>query len=60
VLDATKLLFPSAGNGDKIKFLQVEKSVRGQSLTTRLEIAIDMMCDELFAHPEISNLRLTP
>jgi len=36
----------------------IERKVSGQSLTTRLEIALDMMCDYLFAHPEVSNLFL--
>ena len=41
---------------DKLK--EIERFVSGQSLTTRLEIAIDMMCDYLFSHPEVSNLFL--
>jgi AcrR family transcriptional regulator len=36
----------------------IEHRVCDQSLTTRLEIALDMMCDYLFAHPEVSNLFL--
>jgi AcrR family transcriptional regulator len=40
------------------KLNEVEKNVRGLSLTKRLEIAIDMMCDYLFSHPEVSNLIL--
>jgi AcrR family transcriptional regulator len=40
------------------KLNQVEKKVSGQNLTTRLEIAIDMMSDYLFSHPEVSNLIL--
>lgn len=40
------------------KLTQVEKKVKGQNLTTRLEIAIDMMSDYLFSHPEVSNLIL--
>jgi AcrR family transcriptional regulator len=40
------------------KLNEVEKKVSGQSLTTRLEIAIDMMSDYLFSHPEVSNLIL--
>jgi AcrR family transcriptional regulator len=40
------------------KLHQVEKKVSGQNLTTRLEIAIDMMSDYLFSHPEVSNLIL--
>ena len=40
------------------KLKQIELNVSGQSLTTRLEIALDMMCDYLFSHPEVSNLFL--
>jgi len=40
------------------KLNEVEKYVGGRSLTSRLEIAIDMMCDYLFSHPEVSNLIL--
>jgi len=40
------------------KLNEVEKKVSGQSLTTRLEIAIEMMSDYLFSHPEVSNLIL--
>jgi AcrR family transcriptional regulator len=37
---------------------EVEKKVSGKTLKSRLEIAIDMMCDYLFSHPEVSNLIL--
>lgn len=37
---------------------QVEKAVSGKSLKDRLEVSIDMMCDYLFSHPEVSNLIL--
>jgi len=40
------------------KLKEVEKQVSGQNLATRLEIAIDMMSDYLFSHPEVSNLIL--
>jgi AcrR family transcriptional regulator len=40
------------------KLNEVEKRVSGQSLATRLELAIDMMSDYLFSHPEVSNLIL--
>ena len=40
------------------KLGEVEKKVSGQSLATRLELAIDMMSDYLFSHPEVSNLIL--
>jgi len=46
--------------GDEIqrKLNEIERNVSGQSLTTRLEIALDMMCDYLFSHPEVPNLIL--
>ena len=37
---------------------EVEKKVSGKPLKSRLEIAIDLMCDYLFSHPEVSNLIL--
>lgn len=37
---------------------EVEKEVSGKTLKTRLEVSIDMMCDYLFSHPEVSNLIL--
>jgi AcrR family transcriptional regulator len=40
------------------KLNDIERKVSGQSLTTRLELAIDSMCDYLFSHPEVSNLIL--
>jgi len=46
--------------GDEIqhKLNGIERNVSGQSLTKRLEIALDMMCDYLFSHPEVPNLIL--
>ena len=46
--------------GDEIKgnLNEIERKVSGQSLTTRLETALDMMCDYLFSHPEVPNLIL--
>jgi AcrR family transcriptional regulator len=46
--------------GDEIqqKLRDIEKHVSGQSLGTRLEVALDMMCDYLFSHPEVPNLIL--
>lgn len=37
---------------------QIEITVSGKSLKDRLEVSIDMMCDYLFSHPEVSNLIL--
>jgi len=40
------------------KLNEIERKVSGRCLTTRIEIAIDMMCDYLFSHPEVPNLIL--
>ena len=42
----------------QLKLIEVEKTVSGQSLAARLELAIEMMSDYLFSHPEVSNLIL--
>lgn len=46
--------------GDEIQqnLNDIEHHVGGQSLTRRLEVALDMMCDYLFSHPEVPNLIL--
>lgn len=46
--------------GDEIqqKLIDIEHHVGGQSLGRRLEVALDMMCDFLFSHPEVPNLIL--
>ncbi len=40
------------------KLIEIEGATSGKSLSTRLEIALDMMCDYLFSHAEVSNLIL--
>ncbi len=40
------------------RFQEVERRCRGVGPGRRLEIAIDIMCDYLFAHPEVANLIL--
>ncbi len=42
----------------KSRLNEVERKVSGKSLKDRLEVSIDMMCDYLFSHPEVSNLIL--
>jgi AcrR family transcriptional regulator len=42
----------------KLRLEEVEKKVSGKSLKFRLEVAIDMLCDYLFSHPEVANLIL--
>jgi len=46
--------------GDEIqqKLRDIEHHVSGRSLGRRLEVALDMMCDYLFSHPEVPNLIL--
>ena len=46
--------------GDEIqqKLYDIEHHVSSESLGRRLEIALDMMCDYLFSHPEVPNLIL--
>jgi AcrR family transcriptional regulator len=40
------------------RLIAIEDATSGKSLSIRLEIALDMMCDYLFSHPEVSNLIL--
>jgi len=42
----------------RYKLKEIEKTVRGKDIGTRLAIAIDVMCDYLFAHPEAAKLLL--
>jgi len=42
----------------KKKLLDIEKLVSGKSIVTRLEVAIEVMCDYLFANPEVSKLTI--
>jgi hypothetical protein len=46
------------GDEIQLKLNEIERKVGGQSLTQRLEIALDMMCDYLFSNPEVPNLIL--
>ncbi|MGK5091450.1 TetR/AcrR family transcriptional regulator [Deltaproteobacteria bacterium TL4] len=39
-----------------VKLLEIEKQAKGQSMKIRFEIAINVLCDYLFANPEVSNL----
>lgn len=40
------------------KLVEIEHRVHGRPLTVRLETAIEIMCDHLFANPESANLML--
>ena len=42
----------------QLEFKEVERQVKNRPLTERLEIAIDILTDYLFQHPEVSNLIL--
>ncbi len=42
----------------KNQLARVERVIRGKPLARRMELAIDLMTDYLFRHPEISNLIL--
>ncbi|MGD8291736.1 MAG: hypothetical protein PVF37_08515 [Desulfobacterales bacterium] len=44
------------GDEIQLKLNEIERNVSVQSLTQRLEIALDMMCDYLFSNPEVPNL----
>jgi len=41
-----------------VKLAEIEKQVHGRPLSVRLAVAIDVMCDHLFDHPEAANLIL--
>jgi len=56
--DLYEAVVMEVGQEIQAKLNEIEHKVSGRSLTTRLEIALDMMCDYLFSHPEISNLFL--
>lgn len=42
----------------RLKLIEIEKLIHERPLAARIEIALDVMTDYLFAHPEISNLIL--
>ena len=42
----------------RAKLKEIEKAVRGKDVGTRLTVAIDVMCDYLFAAPEAAKLML--
>ena len=56
--DLYEAVVMEVGQEIQAKLNEIEHKVSGRSLTIRLEIALDMMCDYLFSHPEISNLFL--
>ena len=42
----------------RCKFKEVEQKASGRDMVQRLEISIDILCDFLFANPEVANLIL--
>jgi AcrR family transcriptional regulator len=56
--DLYEAVLQDVGEELQTRLIEVEKTASGKSLKDRLEISIDMMCDYLFAHPEVSNLIL--
>jgi AcrR family transcriptional regulator len=56
--DLYEAVLQDVGEELQSRLNEVERTVSGKSLKDRLEISIDMMCDYLFAHPEVSNLIL--
>jgi AcrR family transcriptional regulator len=56
--DLYEAVLEDVGDEIQLKLNGIERQVSGQSLTRRLEIAVDMMCDYLFSNPEVPNLIL--
>ncbi len=56
--DLYEALLEDVGDEIQHKLNGIERNVSGQSMARRLEIALDMMCDYLFSHPEVPNLIL--
>jgi len=56
--DLYEAVIMDVGEEIQQKLRDIEHHVSGQSMARRLEIALDMMCDYLFSHPEVPNLIL--
>lgn len=56
--DLYEAVLQDVGEALQSRLKEVERTVSGKSLKDRFAISIDMMCDYLFSHPEISNLIL--
>ena len=56
--DLYEAVLEDVGDEIQLKLNEIERKVSDQSLTRRLEIALDMMCDYLFSNPEVPNLIL--
>ena len=57
--DLYEAVLMDVGEEIQQKLIEVERAASGLKLGARLEIAVDMMCDYLFSHPEVSNLILS-
>ena len=56
--DLYEAVLEDVGDDIQDKLNDIEHKASGQPLGTRLEIALDMMCDYLFSNPEVPNLIL--
>ena len=57
-VDLYEAVITDLNEGIEAQFSIIENRARGRSLAERLDIAIDVMCDYLHDHPEMSNLLL--
>ena len=57
-VDLYEAVITDLNEGIEAQFSIIENRARGKSLAERLDIAIDVMCDYLHDHPEVSNLLL--
>jgi AcrR family transcriptional regulator len=57
-VDLYEAVITDLNEGIEAQFSVIENRARGKSLAERLDIAIDVMCDYLHDHPEMSNLLL--
>jgi len=56
--DLYEAVITDLNEGIEAQFLSIERRAKNKSLAERLDIAIEVMCDYLHAHPEVSNLLL--
>jgi AcrR family transcriptional regulator len=56
--DLYEAVLTDIGDELRLKLIEVERAATGKSVPERLEISIDIMCDYLFSHREVSNLIL--
>ena len=56
--DLYEAVITDLNEGIEAQFMSIERRAKNKSLAERLDIAIEVMCDYLHAHPEVSNLLL--